>query len=73
MRDDLYRLHSDLATAALGCPTCDAADYVTPWLAERDAALAAVRQTLAELRGYAQLDLAMLSAGMREIANQLMN
>ena len=30
-------------------------------------------QTLAELRGYAQLDLAMLSAGMREIANQLMN
>ncbi len=73
LRDDLYRLHSDLATAALGCPTCDAADYVTPWLAERDAALAAVRQTLAELRGYAQLDLAMLSAGMREIANQLMN
>nr|MBP8814171.1 NAD-glutamate dehydrogenase [Laribacter sp.] len=73
LRDDLYRLHGDLATAALGCPTCDVADYVTPWLAERDAALVAVRQTLAELRGYAQLDLAMLSAGMREIANQLMN
>ena len=72
LRDDLYRLHRELASTALACPACGADDYASSWLSGRDGALVAVRQTQAELKGYGQLDLAMLSAGMREIANQLM-
>ncbi len=73
LRDDLYRLRRELALAALTCPACGDDNYAGTWLADRQSALDACRQTLTELRAYASLDLAMLSAGMREIANQLMD
>ncbi len=74
LRDDLYRQHRSLLLRALrevkaskGGPL-----QVTQWLAEHDAAVTICNQMFSELQSYDQLDLAMLSAGMRELHNHLM-
>ena len=72
LRDDLYRLHRELTASALACPACGEAQYAKHWLAGKGGELEVCQQMLSELQGYDTLDLAMLSAGMREVGNHLM-
>lgn len=73
LRDDLYRLHRDLTAGVLQCSeNSDTCSPVEVWLGAREAELDGCQQLLLELRTFPNLDLAMLSAGMRELSNRLM-
>lgn len=72
LRDDLYRLHRELTASALTCPACGDQQYAAHWLAGKGEQLEVCKQMLTELQSYDTLDLAMLSAGMREVGNHLM-
>jgi len=70
LRDDLYRLHRKLTGQAMGNGGGDVFGQV--WLDERRQQAEACQQMLGELQSFEALDLAMLSAGMRELTNQLL-
>ncbi|WP_028534772.1 NAD-glutamate dehydrogenase [Paludibacterium yongneupense] len=71
LRDDLYQLHRRVAAQALadGGPAPAFADV---WLQARQREVVQCQQLLAELQSFETLDLAMLSAGMRELNNHLL-
>ncbi|WP_199153628.1 NAD-glutamate dehydrogenase [Chromobacterium sp. ASV23] len=71
LRDDLYRVHRDLARQALQ-DSAAAAGFADQWLVKRQAAVEVCGQMFAELQSFSALDLAMLSAGMRELNNHLL-
>ncbi|AXE36510.1 NAD-glutamate dehydrogenase [Chromobacterium phragmitis] len=70
LRDDLYRVHRKLAKQAL--QDGDAAAFAQQWLEKQHAAVEVCGQMFAELQSFSALDLAMLSAGMRELNNHLL-
>ncbi len=72
LRDDLYRMHRGLTEKALACEACQDGRFASHWLANRQEELELCHQMLIELRAYPALDLAMLSAGMRELSNRMM-
>ncbi len=72
LRDDLYRLHRRLAKSAFEHAAGEG-EPVEVWSAARGAQVDACRAIFAELQGFAVLDLAMLSAGMRELNNHLLD
>ena len=61
-----------LTASALTCPVCGDQQYAAHWLAGKGEQLEVCKQMLTELQSYDTLDLAMLSAGMREVGNHLM-
>ena len=65
LRDDLYRQHRSLTQRALS--VSQDAGFVSQWLQQRAAEVEACQQMFAELQSFETLDLAMLSAGMREL------
>jgi glutamate dehydrogenase len=71
LRDDLYQLHRRVVGQALadGGPV---PDFAGDWLAARQREVAVCQQLMAELQSFETLDLAMLSAGMRELNNHLL-
>ena len=71
LRDDLYRVHRNLARQALldGAAT---ETFAVQWLEKQHAAVEVCGQMFAELQSFSALDLAMLSAGMRELNNHLL-
>ena len=71
LRDDLYRLHRKLAKLALSEAIGDKA-FADAWLSKRRGELELCYQMFAELQSFSVLDLAMLSAGMRELNNHLL-
>ncbi|XLM22986.1 NAD-glutamate dehydrogenase, partial [Chromobacterium piscinae] len=46
--------------------------FAEQWLVKRQAAVEVCGQMFAELQSFSALDLAMLSAGMRELNNHLL-
>ncbi|MGL6047483.1 MAG: hypothetical protein ACRC02_13585, partial [Vogesella sp.] len=70
LRDDLYRQHRSLTQRALS--VSQDAGFVSQWLQQRAAEVEACQQMFAELQSFETLDLAMLSAGMRELNNHLL-
>ena len=70
LRDDLYRQHRSLTQSAMA--VSQDADFVPQWLKQRAADVEACQQMFAELQSFEALDLAMLSAGMRELNNHLL-
>ncbi|MDC7714251.1 NAD-glutamate dehydrogenase [Vogesella sp. LYT5W] len=70
LRDDLYRQHRELTRQALH--EASEATFVNAWLAQRGADVEACQQMFVELQSFDVLDLAMLSAGMRELNNHLL-
>lgn len=70
LRDDLYRQHRELTRQALH--EASEAAFVNAWLAQRAADVEACQQMFVELQSFDVLDLAMLSAGMRELNNHLL-
>ncbi|SCK21745.1 NAD-glutamate dehydrogenase [Vogesella sp. LIG4] len=70
LRDDLYRQHRELTRRALAANSDSA--FVSSWLAQRASDVEACQQMFAELQSFEALDLAMLSAGMRELNNHLL-
>ncbi|GGY24267.1 NAD-glutamate dehydrogenase [Paludibacterium paludis] len=70
LRDDLYRLHRSLTGIALkdGGTT-----FASDWLTRRAPDVEICHQMFAELQSFEALDLAMLSAGMRELNNHLIS
>ena len=70
LRDDLYRQHAQLLQAALDEQQGQAA-MTQNWLANRAASVALCHGMFSELQSYSGLDLAMLSAGMRELNSHL--
>ncbi|MBX9297995.1 NAD-glutamate dehydrogenase domain-containing protein [Chromobacterium piscinae] len=70
LRDDLYSVHRNLARQAL--EGVSAADFAAKWLVNRQGAVEICGQMFAELQSFSALDLAMLSAGMRELNNHLL-
>lgn len=73
LRDDLHRQQRALLSRALTESKDCATDLqVTDWLVKHEHAVHVCQQMFAELQSYDQLDLAMLSAGMRELHNHLM-
>ena len=71
LRDDLYRLHRKLVKLALQ-ETEGQGAFVEDWLAKRQAHVEVCQQMFGELQSFETLDLAMLSAGMRELNNHLL-
>ncbi|OHX11369.1 glutamate dehydrogenase [Chromobacterium sphagni] len=71
LRDDLYRVHCNLARQALLDGEATEA-FAVKWLETRHAAVEVCGQMFAELQSFSALDLAMLSAGMRELNNHLL-
>ncbi len=71
LRDDLYRLHRKLSKLALSEASADKA-FADVWLTKRRGELDVCYQMFAELQSFSSLDLAMLSAGMRELNNHLL-
>ncbi|OWY39408.1 glutamate dehydrogenase [Xenophilus sp. AP218F] len=71
LRDDLYRVHRNLARQALQDGAASEA-FAAQWLEKRHAAVEVCGQMFAELQSFSALDLAMLSAGMRELNNHLL-
>ncbi|MCB6184834.1 NAD-glutamate dehydrogenase [Leeia sp. TBRC 13508] len=73
LRDDLYRQHRALLGRALS-ETQEVTEQpqVSAWLQKNERAVSICQQMFGELQSYDQLDLAMLSAGMRELHNHLM-
>ena len=71
LRDDLYRQHRELTRQAMA----DGSDvhFVSAWLLQRATDVEACQQMFAELQSFESLDLAMLSAGMRELNNHLLD
>lgn len=70
LRDDLYRLHSEVTEhAMLNSPQ---KAWLGEWVLRHRAAVKNVAQIFAELQTFQQQDLAMLSAAMREIRNHLL-
>ncbi|MGR2681147.1 NAD-glutamate dehydrogenase [Chromobacterium haemolyticum] len=72
LRDDLYRVHRNLVGQALQ----DAAGVETfaqQWMEKRHQQVEVCAQMFAELQSFSVLDLAMLSAGMRELSNHLLS
>jgi glutamate dehydrogenase len=72
LRDDLHRLQRKLTRQAM-LDAGGAAAFADSWLASRKAEVEACQQMLAELQSYEALDLAMLSAGLRELSNSLLS
>ncbi|MEQ6289355.1 NAD-glutamate dehydrogenase [Vogesella sp. GCM10023246] len=70
LRDDLYRQHRELTRRALAAGGDSA--FVNAWIAQRASDVEACQQMFAELQSFEALDLAMLSAGMRELNNHLL-
>lgn len=70
LRDDLYRQHRALTQTALTAASDEG--FVSAWLAQRVSDVEACQQMFAELQSFEALDLAMLSAGMRELNNHLL-
>lgn len=70
LRDDLYRLHRSLARIALQYGG-NTAGFADAWLTHRHHDVETCHQVFAELQSFETLDLAMLSAGMRELNNHL--
>ncbi|WP_174873959.1 NAD-glutamate dehydrogenase [Vogesella oryzae] len=70
LRDDLYRQHRELTRRALAAGSDSA--FVNAWVAQRADDVEACQQMFAELQSFESLDLAMLSAGMRELNNHLL-
>ncbi len=70
LRDDLYRLHRSLAGLAL---KDGGTAFANDWLVRRVADVETCHQMFAELQSFESLDLAMLSAGMRELNNHLIS
>jgi glutamate dehydrogenase len=70
LRDDLYRQHAQLLQAALDEQQGHAA-MTQNWLANRASSVALCHGMFSELQSYSGLDLAMLSAGMRELNSHL--
>ncbi|TDR71423.1 NAD-glutamate dehydrogenase [Paludibacterium purpuratum] len=71
LRDDLYRMQRSLTGLALH----DAGDnrvFAEQWLAKRAQHVDICQQMFAELQAFETLDLAMLSAGMRELSNHML-
>ncbi|MGL6070336.1 MAG: NAD-glutamate dehydrogenase, partial [Craterilacuibacter sp.] len=71
LRDDLYRMHHSLTRVALD--GAGEGDLARNWLAGRAANVELCLQMFTELQTFEALDLAMLSAGMRELNNHLLN
>ncbi|WP_018150607.1 NAD-glutamate dehydrogenase [Leeia oryzae] len=73
LRDDLYRQQRALLSRALSeTAGTEAQAQVNAWLQKNERAVGICQQMFGELQSYDQLDLAMLSAGMRELHNHLM-
>lgn len=72
LRDDLYRMQRSLTGHALAQAGEDP-DFAGRWLAHRAPQVETCRQMFAELQAFETLDLAMLSAGMRELSNHLLS
>ncbi|MBY0346045.1 MAG: NAD-glutamate dehydrogenase, partial [Neisseriaceae bacterium] len=70
LRDDLYRQHAQLLQAALD-EQKGQTNMTQNWLANRAASVALCHGMFSELQSYSGLDLAMLSAGMRELNSHL--
>lgn len=70
LRDDLYRQHRELTRRAMAASSDSS--FVNAWLAQRASDVEACQQMFAELQSFEALDLAMLSAGMRELNNHLL-
>lgn len=70
LRDDLYALHRNLTQTALS-QGVGATQSLNDWLTAHETTWEACRELLLELRGAPELDLAMLSAGIRELSNRL--
>jgi glutamate dehydrogenase len=71
LRDDLYKLQRKLTRQAM-LDNGGAEGFAASWLEHRKAEVVACHQMLAELRSFESLDLAMLSAGLRELSNHLL-
>lgn len=71
LRDDLYRLQHSLVKLALSAAT-DNPSFVDAWLMQRKSDVETCHQMFAELQAFENLDLAMLSAMMRELSNHLL-
>ncbi|AXK40746.1 NAD-glutamate dehydrogenase [Crenobacter cavernae] len=76
LRDDLYRLQKKLTRQAMQDAPADCADehcFAEAWLARRALDVEACQQMLGEFQSFDVLDLAMLSAGLRELSNHLLS
>ena len=71
LRDDLYRMQRSLTSQALEADGKDAG-FAETWLSQRAHDVEICHQLFAELQSFDALDLAMLSAGMRELSNHLL-
>jgi glutamate dehydrogenase len=71
LRDDLYRMQRSLTALALSEAGEDSA-FAEKWLQRRASDVQLCQQMLAELQAFETLDLAMLSAGMRELSNHFL-
>jgi glutamate dehydrogenase len=71
LRDDLYRMQRSLTGLALSDAGDDSA-FAEKWLQRRAGDVLLCQQMLAELQAFESLDLAMLSAGMRELSNHFL-
>ncbi|RQW23140.1 NAD-glutamate dehydrogenase [Rhodobacteraceae bacterium CH30] len=71
LRDDLYRMHRRLTRMALDAGI--EGDFAHCWLEARAVPVEQCQQMFAELQTFELLDLAMLSAGMRELNNHLLS
>ena len=71
LRDDLYRQHRSLTQSAMAVSQ-DAGFRAASGCKQRAADVEACQQMFAELQSFETLDLAMLSAGMRELNNHLL-
>ena len=72
LRDDLYRVQRSLTSLALSEAGSDV-EFVDKWLQTRAPRVEICQQMFAELQAFETLDLAMLSAGMRELTNHMLN
>jgi glutamate dehydrogenase len=74
LRDDLFRQHRGLLVRALVEEATDDGSglRVNGWLTRHEGAVNVCLQMFNELKSSENLDLAMLSAGMRELHNHLM-
>ena len=72
LRDDLYRVHRNLAGQALQ-DAAGAEAFAQQWMEKRHHEVEVCAQMFAELQSFSALDLAMLSAGMRELSNHLLS
>ena len=72
LRDDLYRMQHSLTGLALAAAGEDPM-FAEKWLEKRARDVEVCHQMFAELQAFETLDLAMLSAGMRELSNHLLS